>query len=404
MEYKGRRLAFMVNTFPTLISWIIIYFATSVSHLITGGFLQGLSMGGHVSLGIICVAEYSDPEYRGVFMVMKTASLYWGIWIANALGTVLYWRTSVLLMIVPSLYAFVTPLIWPESPIWLASKGQFEKCSKSFQWLRGTHEKDSLELKKLIEAQTRYLDNASKNRDSLFTKLGNKVCSENFYKPMFLAFALFLQFYACGKLVHASYALTIIHEITSSESTAFMGMLILDGVTVSFMYLGCFAAKRFKRRILFFTTCIAAISTLVILSLYLYLIQIKVISQITVISLLLLILYSISISLGPTTLPTSIYGELMPAEHKGLCTLIVAAYSGIVQSLFLKCAPYMFKSIGLHSTFLIFAGITSLCLIYLYKYMPETKDKTLQEIEDSFMTCKNKDVELKCMLNKNDKV
>lgn len=50
----------------------------------------------------------------------------------------------------------------------------------------------------------------------------------------------------------------------------------------------------------------------------------------------------------------------------------------------LKISPYIFKMFGLHGAFLFYGMSASLFAILLYKYLPESKDKTLQEIEHYF--------------------
>ncbi|XP_068633563.1 facilitated trehalose transporter Tret1-2 homolog [Battus philenor] len=58
--------------------------------------------------------------------------------------------------------------------------------------------------------------------------------------------------------------------------------------------------------------------------------------------------------------------------------------SKYLSTIVLKFAPKVFKAFGLHGTFLLYGIVTTLCTLVLYWYLPETKDKTLQEIEEHF--------------------
>ncbi|KAI8423592.1 hypothetical protein MSG28_012671 [Choristoneura fumiferana] len=118
-------------------------------------------MGGNISLGIISITEYAEPRLRSFFLVMKSASFFWGIWTGNIIGTFSYWRNIPLLGIWPALFALFSCIIWPEGPYWLASVGRIEECKKSFVWLRGP-ENDKDELAAIIKNQTKNSDNSGK--------------------------------------------------------------------------------------------------------------------------------------------------------------------------------------------------------------------------------------------------
>lgn len=65
--------------------------------------------------------------------------------------------------------------------------------------------------------------------------------------------------------------------------------------------------------------------------------------------------------------------------------LIVISISGnMFMFTVLKIYPSLLKVLKLHGTFLFFAMSTVICLIFLFFYLPETKDKTMQEIRDNF--------------------
>ena len=81
-------------------------------------------------------------------------------------------------------------------------------------------------------------------------------------------------------------------------------------------------------------------------------------------------------------LSTSICGELLPLESRSLSICVVALSFKIIYGTFVKVCPYCFKAFGMHGTFLLFALSSSICLVLIYLYIPETKDKSLQEISD----------------------
>lgn len=329
-----------------------------------------------MTLSVIIVSEYSSPKYRGVFLALKSATLFWGIWVANAMGTFFHWKYIPMLGMFLSIFCF-SVCFWPESPQWLASRGRFSECVVAHRWLRGTDENSEKELQLLIHSQT--FSAQSNEKSSSRTKV---LFRKEFYKPLLLSILMMLQYHFSGKLVCMVYAIDIIRKITDSESTA--GMLILDGVTVTGMYLGCYLSKLLKRRQLLFSTCFVAISFLFLLSFYLYLVDFKVISETKIVTISLLTMFSISISCGPMILSTSIYGELIPLRYKSSCTMISALSFVTCTSTLVKLYPFVVRTVKMSGAFLFYAVTSLMFATILYKYLPETKDKTLQEVEEMF--------------------
>lgn len=336
---------------------------------------------------------------------MKVATLYWGIWASNAIGTFLHWRTIGIFGITCSLYTLFTVFIWPESPYWLASRGRFEECAVSHRWLKGCDEESEKELQALINKQKEYLK-SHKQSLSIKGKIKDvylSMSSKEFYKPCLIAMLTGTLGCFSGKLVNTVYAIDIIKKITNSEQAAYTGMLVLDGITVLSMYLGCILSKIVKRRPLLLISSSIGTVFLFIISLYLFLIRYSVISENKYVSLSLLTLFSIAISSGPLVMCTSVYAELIPVRSRNLSVCVIAIAALLTVASLLKISPYLFKSFGLHGTFLFFGISSTICIILVYVYLPETKDKTLQEIADSVRGVKsrNSDEAARLMTNVN---
>lgn len=104
------------------------------------------------------------------------------------------------------------------------------------------------------------------------------------------------------------------------------------------------------------------------------------------VSIVLLMIYSFSISCGPLILSLSIYGEVIPIKFQATCYMITGLTFAICYSILIKLTPTIFASFGIHGTFLFYCVTCGICTVYLYVYLPETKNKTLEEIELFFST------------------
>ncbi|XP_037297087.1 facilitated trehalose transporter Tret1-like [Manduca sexta] len=382
----GRKLPFIIAAIDTFLAFVVLFFSTNITQILISEIMHGFFGASQIVVSILVLTEYTSPRYRGLFLTLKSATYFWGIWASNAIGTFLHWKKIPLFGIMCSVYTLLTVTVWPESPYWLASQGKYEECAISHRWLKGCDDGSEKELASLIDTQKEYQRNNIKRSMTLKENIKDlyvTVTSQVFYKPILIATMTGTLSIASGKLVFTVYAIDIIKKITDSEKAAYIGMLILDGVTVLSMYFGCALSKILKRRTLLLTAGSIGVLFLFLLSAYLYLIKLSFVNENKYVSIFLLSAFSLAVSCGPLILSTSVYGELIPVRSRNLAICVIAVVGKIIIGTVLKISPSIFKTFGLHGAFLTFAIATLTLLLLLYKYLPETKDKTLQEIAES---------------------
>lgn len=401
MDICGRRLAFALSIMPGTIAWVFIYFAQDVTTLMIGRILGGISGGATVSLGAIILGEYTSPENRGMFLNLKSAAVCVGNMIVHLLNNYYDWRRLALFGFVPYIGAFCIVSTWPESPAWLASKGQFEKSESSFIWLRGSSERAAQELNELIKAQKEHISSTDKTNllDSMkifFIKFARK----DFVKPLTIVIFAGILSEASGRHVFPAYASQIIGNITGEKSQSFYYTLSIDLIITSSVTLSSVLVRIMKRRVLLFSTAVASVIVLTSVCLYLYLASINVVPiDKPWIPLTMLIVYFVLANLCCTPMPYIIIGEVFPLEHKGAGTAVTGISLSLLLMVGLKITPYLLIGVNISGTFAVFGGVTAFSLLVMYYILPETKDRTLQEIENYFnngkFECDNKDDEAK---------
>ncbi|XP_026731824.1 facilitated trehalose transporter Tret1-2 homolog [Trichoplusia ni] len=386
-QYIGRKIPFLIVTVLTIVSFIVFYCSTTAMHLLISEILQGVTLASNMTVLIVIITEYSSPRYRGVFMMIESSIFFWGVWIANVTGTFSHWRNIAIIAFVCCLYA-MTAVIMPESPSWLAINGRFDECAVAHHWLKGFDKESEAELENLIKSQKEYLRQCAERESSTsWYKLRivkETVTAKGFYQPLLLSMGVMSLYHFSGKLVCSMYAVDLIKQITSSESAAYIGMLILDAVTILGMQIGCVLSKILNRRTLLLSSSVLGIIFLFVISLYLYLINLQLISESKIISIVLLTSFSVAITCGPMIMPSTIFGEIIFLRYKSCSLLILTLFSELLMATVLKLAPHLFKALSLHGAFLFYGISASIFAFLLYKYLPETKDKTLQQIENYF--------------------
>ncbi|XP_072946795.1 facilitated trehalose transporter Tret1-like [Epargyreus clarus] len=379
----GRKAPFLTGVIGLFITNIIMYFSSQPYHIFIAEVIQGFVNAGNAAFLILIIPEYCSHKYRTIFLNIQSTSFYWGIWASNAIGTYLNWKYISVLGIISSIYP-MTVSFYPESPHWLASKKRFKDCEKSHRWLRGTSEESEKELQDLIDShKDGYGQKCKTKRLNLSTVVRTAKCKQ-FYMPLLLSILLGAQYNFSGKFVCSIYIIDIIKRMSGNEHAAYMGMLILDAVTIFGMYIGCLLTNKFKSRTLYFNLAFLSIALMFVISLYLFLAKLGIVQENATVSLCLLIAYSIPITCGPGMISMSIYSEIIPIRYQAISYVITSFIFISTCTILLKVSPIIFMELGIHGLFLFFGITCGILTVLLYIYLPETRNKTLLEIEQCF--------------------
>lgn len=182
-----------------------------------------------------------------------------------------------------------------------------------------------------------------------------------------------------GHNVMFYYALQIFHEADISINI-FYSTIIVGVVRVGSTFLSSlFQAKLGRRSVLICSTFIAGLCFLVAgLTLYYPISTLKIIPLIAIICLILMT----GIGMGP--LPFTLLGELTPPEVKFSATAIVYCLFNFYQFIVVITLPSILRHITLGPMFLMFSAVNFVAVGILYFFLPETKYKTLTELEKLF--------------------
>lgn len=94
-----------------------------------------------------------------------------------------------------------------------------------------------------------------------------------------------------------------------------------------------------------------------------------------------LCLFIIMFSLGFGPIPWLMVGELFAADIKGIAGSLSGSFNWLLAFIVTKTFSNLREAVGLGETFWIFSGLTVIGTIFVFFIVPETKGKTLQEIQ-----------------------
>lgn len=121
-QWLGRRKTMMLASIPFVIAWLIFHYANSARMLLLALAMTGLTGGLLEAPVITYVAEVTQPHLRGMLSATSTMAVITGVFTQMLAGSLVGWRTAVLINIIYPVLCFLSLSLVPESPIWLASE------------------------------------------------------------------------------------------------------------------------------------------------------------------------------------------------------------------------------------------------------------------------------------------
>ncbi|KAK9281798.1 hypothetical protein L1049_004704 [Liquidambar formosana] len=367
VEYKQ---AMRISSSFCVAGWLAIYFAKGPFSLDIGRLATGYGMGVFSYVVPVFIAEIAPKDLRGTLTTINQVMICAGVSVAFIIGTVLTWRTLALTGLVPCAVLLLGLFFIPESPRWLAKTGHIEEFENALKILRGkdadiSHEAAEIEdyiktLEELPKAklldlfQRRYLRSVIIGVGLMvFQQFGgiNGVC---FYVSDIFESAGFSS--SVGTITYA--ILQVVVTVIGATMIDKAGRKPLILVSASGLVLGCILAG---------------------ISFYLkaYDLWVKAAPILAVTGILL---YIASFSAGMGAVPWVVMSEIFPINIKGvagsLATLVNWFGAWIVSYTF-----NFLMSWSSYGTFILYAAINALSILFVIKVVPETKGRTLEQIQ-----------------------
>lgn len=98
-------------------------------------------------------------------------------------------------------------------------------------------------------------------------------------------------------------------------------------------------------------------------------------------------IYILACTIGFATMPFAMVGEIFPINIRGVASGISLCLNSLFTFFAIKIYPLFLKIFGPYELMLLYGLISSIGTIFIILVLPETKGKTLKEIEDYFANC-----------------
>lgn len=370
----GRVGAMRISCLPFIAGFLLVSFAQGFPMLLAGRVLCGVGVG-IVSLAFpVYVAEIAPPAYRGALGSINQLSITVGIVVVFALGIPFSWRTlSWIGALLPGALLLITFRL-PRTPHWLVAKDRHSDARDSLLALRGEDQTDVVdsELDAIVEAQSAKGNSAVSPRELLHGAAGRAMV-------VGVCLMLFQQFSGINAVIFYTQS---IFEDAGVES-ANVAALSVSATQVIVTAISCLLVDRAGRRMLLMLAGIGMACSSAILGYYFYMTD-HGHSVPGLLAVFTLILYIVFFSLGLGAIPWLMMSEIFPGRIRGLASSAATLLNWSCAFAVTEAFSSMKSGLTEAGVFWLYAGVCVLGVTYVVLGVPETKGRTLEEIERYF--------------------
>lgn len=370
----GRRWTIIGLGLPFIISWIMIVFATNVGVLYAARIFAGIATGGSSIAIPMYVGEIAESSVRGALGSFFQLLLTIGILFSYLVGTIVDYKVlGILSGIIPVVF-MVAFFFMPESPTYLLKQNKSGEARKALEMLRGPEYDVDREISNIKEE----LDAANQNKASikdLFSSRAN-------VNALIIGLSLMLFQQLSGVNAVIFYTADIF-KASGSSLDENVCSIIVGVVQVVMTYVATLLVDRAGRRILLLISSVVMCTCLAVLGLFFHLKNgdPSSVSNISWLPLLCVTLFIVTFSLGFGPLPWMMMSEIFSSSIKSAAAGIAVTLNWTLTFIVTKTFTDLVASIGQPGAFWLFASITGVGVLFVFFRVPETKGKTIVEIQ-----------------------
>ncbi|KAI0529479.1 hypothetical protein KFK09_002029 [Dendrobium nobile] len=372
-DFFGRKGAMRISAAFCIIGWLSVLLAKNALMLYFGRFASGYGIGVLSYVVPVFIAEIAPKNLRGGLTTLNQLLICVGASAAFILGAFVTWRKLVLLGLVPCL-VLIVGLFWvPESPRWLAKVGRHIEFHISLQKLHGKEADISQEAAEILE----YIETLQKLPKARVLDLFQR----RYIRSVIVGVGLMvfqqiggingIGFYASETFVAAGF------------SSGKLGTILCGFIQLPITVLGAFLMDRSGRRALLIVSASGTCFGTFMAGASFFLKGQGILLQwVPMLALTGILVYISAFSIGMGAVPWVIMSEIFPINIKAtggsLVTLVNWFGSWLVSYSFNFLMDW-----SRAGTFFIYAAANAATVLFVAMIVPETKGKTLEEINES---------------------
>lgn len=372
----GRKKILALSAIIFALSSLGAAFSSSYLVLVIWRMLAGVGIGLTSLITPLYIAEMAPADVRGKLVSVNQLAITIGIFIVyfinaaiasgsgNAWNVSTGWRWMMGIGVIPSALFLIALIPAGESPRWLAQHGKKGEALKVLKKVESNELVAKQQFEEIQKAETAV-------DDTKFSDLFNKT-----WLPVLIIgvlLALFQQFSGSNAIMY--YAPEIFKGAGFGQNGAFMATVSIGAINMVITVVSLGLVDRIGRKKLLGWGSLAMSLCLLVVAICFFT---RASTAITL-TFILLAIASYAISLAPVT--WLLISEIFPSKIRGramsICTVVLWLSDFTLSYTF----PILTQNIGEGWTFMLYVVVTALSALFVWKMVPETQGKSLEEIE-----------------------
>lgn len=366
----GRKSILILSAILLITSSIGSAISSDLSLFITCRVIGGLGVGMSSVLSPMYIAELAPEQYRGAFVTINQFAIVIGMLMAYVINYLTLdfgpdcWRYMLGIMAIPSICFLLSVFFVPESPRWQMQKKRWNEAQRILNKIGGKalaqHVKVSFQEMETVQSPVGTSGKTLAKVKRIII-IGSVLCFLQQWSGINTIF-----FYAPDIFAHTGVGIN-----SQLGQSIFLGI-----INVVFTLVAMRLTDRLGRKPLLI------VSTLGMGFVYLCLCTIFYFNQLGGIGVLALCMLAVALyAIGLAPLMWVVISEIFPNSIRGAAMSIASFVLWVSCYLLTFTFPILMKWCGGAGTFGLYAIICCTGAFFIFKYIPETKGKTLEEIE-----------------------
>ncbi|XP_021186691.1 facilitated trehalose transporter Tret1-2 homolog isoform X2 [Helicoverpa armigera] len=377
MDRIGRKNTMLLLVVPFTLGWLLITFGTSVGMLIAGRFITGVAGGAFCVTAPAYTSEIAQDSIRGTlgsyFQLMITIGILFAYVVGGYTSVFVF---NILCTCIPIVFGIIF-FFMPESPSFLVMKGKHEEAKDALIRLRGSAYDVDYELNNLkFKAEE-----SQRNQVSYLAAIRKKTA----LKAILICYALML-FQQLSGINAVIFNASQIFADAGATIPSTISTIIIGVIQVIATFISSLVVDKLGRRILLLLSALVMCVCSTALGVYFFLQQTHgnsadIVQAITWLPLVSLSLFIIAFSLGFGPIPWMMAGELCQIDIKAFVGSTAGTFNWLLSFTVTSTFNSLNAAIGAGQVFWLFASIMLVGFVFIFFVVPETKGKSVDEIQ-----------------------
>ncbi len=380
----GRKGSLLVCAGLFLVGALGCALAPNVAVMIATRIILGLGVGAAAATCPLFLAEMAPAHRRGRMVTINELMIVTGQMLAFVMNAILdqlihdphVWRWMLAVAAIPAVALFVGMFFLPDSPRWYAIRGRLDETQRVLNLSRDEVEATG-EFTVIAEHAKR---DRSEDKGAALRDLRTYRWMR---RTLWIGIGLATVQQATGINTVNYYAPTILESTGLGTSAALIATIAVGVTSVVMTIVGIILLGKFNRRPLLLTGFSGVVGSQVILALSFLLPESGFRSYLILAAMLLFVAF-VQGFIG--TLVWLLLSEIFPMAIRGFAMGIAVFFLWCVNAAISFVFPILVAAAGPTATFAIFAVINVCSILFVKKFVPETRGRTLEELEDDFRT------------------